>query len=76
MLEQKKAVKAMERALKEGKRLDDELSELAESEINPTMMQGSGEAEEGEEKAEGVAQRRHVNGGSRRRTSARSRKAR
>jgi ferritin-like metal-binding protein YciE len=72
MLEQKKAAKAMERALKEGKRLDDKLTELAESEINPTMMKGTGEAEEGEEKAEGEAQRRGRSGGSRRRTSGRS----
>jgi ferritin-like metal-binding protein YciE len=68
----KTTVKVMERALKEGKRLDDKLTELAESEINPTMMKGTGEAEEGEEKAEGEAQRRGRSGGSRRRTSGRS----
>src|SRR5215204_729345 len=58
LLEQDKAVNAMERALAEGKRLDEKLTELAESEVNTTMMQGSGEAEEDEEKAEGEAQRR------------------
>jgi ferritin-like metal-binding protein YciE len=75
MLEQDKAVEAMERALKEGKRLDDELTELAESEINPTMMQGSKELDEGEGD-EGKGKGPGRNGASQRRTSARGGKAR
>jgi ferritin-like metal-binding protein YciE len=45
--EQPAVVRSMERALKEGKSLDEELTELAESEINPAVMsQGSGEDQE------------------------------
>jgi ferritin-like metal-binding protein YciE len=39
LLEQHEAVNAMERALHEGKRFDEELTELAESEINPAMLE-------------------------------------
>jgi ferritin-like metal-binding protein YciE len=48
--EQRTVVKAMERALKEGKRFDEELTQLAESEINPQLMpEEAGEEEEEEE---------------------------
>ena len=33
-------VQAMERAIEEGKRFDDELTELAEREVNPRMLEG------------------------------------
>ncbi|HEU4625860.1 MAG TPA: DUF892 family protein [Steroidobacteraceae bacterium] len=42
------AVKAMERALKEGKRYDEELTELAESEIHPQLMPQEASEEEEE----------------------------
>ncbi|MBV8535411.1 MAG: DUF892 family protein [Alphaproteobacteria bacterium] len=42
-------VKTMEEVLKEGKELDDEMTKLAEEEINPKMMSGAEEEGEGEE---------------------------
>jgi ferritin-like metal-binding protein YciE len=46
-----KVVKAMEHVLEEGKRFDDDLTRLAEEEINPAMMT-EGEEQEGEEEEE------------------------
>jgi ferritin-like metal-binding protein YciE len=48
--QQQTAVKAMERALKEGKTMDEQLTELAEKEITPQLL---AEASEGEEEGEG-----------------------
>ena len=73
LFDQQKAVEAMEHALEEGKRFDQELTQLAESEINPAMLgeggdsgqaegkqrQGKGESEESEGEQE------HGSGGSR-----------
>jgi ferritin-like metal-binding protein YciE len=47
LLEQPKVVKSMERALGEGKRFDEELTKLAEEEINPKILDGNREDEEG-----------------------------
>jgi ferritin-like metal-binding protein YciE len=44
---QKSAAKAMERALKEGKDYDQELTALAEDEITPALLAEGSEAEEG-----------------------------
>jgi ferritin-like metal-binding protein YciE len=46
---QQKVVDAMERALEEGKRYDLEMTQLAESDVNPAMVEGgdAGESEEG-----------------------------
>jgi ferritin-like metal-binding protein YciE len=70
--ERKTAVRAMERALDEGKRFDEELTVLAEQEVTPELLaQGS---EEDEEEDEGESQqrerrsRRGRNGGAERRT--------
>lgn len=52
MLEQETVVEAMERALDEGKQMDAEMSELAESELNPAMLEGEEEEEEMEEEEE------------------------
>jgi ferritin-like metal-binding protein YciE len=53
LLEEEKVVKVMERVLGEGKRFDDELTRLAEEEINPQMIEGEEEEEEeGEEDEE------------------------
>ena len=49
LMEQPKAVQAMERVLEEGKRFDEELTEIAEREVNPQMMGGGEEEEGGEE---------------------------
>jgi ferritin-like metal-binding protein YciE len=53
LLEQEKVVEAMERVLEEGKRFDQEMTQLAETEVNPAMLgqdeEGPGEEEEGEE---------------------------
>lgn len=43
---QKSAVKTMERALKEGKTLDEELTQLAEQEVTPALMSEGAEEEE------------------------------
>ena len=51
LCEQKTAIRAMERALKEGKSYDEKLTELAESEINPALE--SSEEESGEEERTG-----------------------
>lgn len=45
LLRQPKVVEAMERTLEEGKRFDEELTQLAENEINPAML-GEGEQSE------------------------------
>ena len=45
LLDQDEAVNLMERVLHEGRRFDEELTELAESEINRTMLQRSDEKE-------------------------------
>jgi ferritin-like metal-binding protein YciE len=60
--EQRTTVKAMERALKEGKRYDEELTQLAESEINPQLMP----QEEMEDEEEEQTPRRQTRGRSRR----------
>lgn len=48
-LEQERAVEAMERALEEGKRYDEELNQIAESEVNPSMLMADDEDMEDEE---------------------------
>ncbi len=63
---QKTATKAMERALKEGKARDEQLTQLAEQEVMPALMsQESAEGEEGQEQT-----RSRKNGGSERRAPA------
>jgi ferritin-like metal-binding protein YciE len=44
---QQKVVEAMERALEEGKRYDEQMTQLAESEINPAMLDGDDADDEG-----------------------------
>jgi ferritin-like metal-binding protein YciE len=55
LFEQAKVVEVMERALEEGKRFDQEMTQLAETEVNPAMLgqdeESEGEEEEGEEEA-------------------------
>jgi ferritin-like metal-binding protein YciE len=55
LFEQQKVVEAMERALEEGKRFDQEMTQLAEAEVNPAMLrqdeEGEGEEEESGEEA-------------------------
>jgi ferritin-like metal-binding protein YciE len=55
LFEQQKMVEAMERALDEGKRFDQEMTQLAETEVNPAMLrqdeEGEGEGEESGEEA-------------------------
>jgi ferritin-like metal-binding protein YciE len=71
LLEQQTVVKAMERALKDGKRFDDELTRLAEREVNPQML----ETEEEEDEADEGRGARRARGG-RRRGGSRSSRAR
>jgi ferritin-like metal-binding protein YciE len=55
LFEKQKVVEAMERALEEGKRFDQEMTQLAETEVNPTMLrqdeEGEGEEEQSGEEA-------------------------
>lgn len=53
---QKSAVKAMERALKEGKQLDEQLTQLAEAELTPALL--SAYKEEDTDEEEGATQTR------------------
>jgi ferritin-like metal-binding protein YciE len=46
LLGQDKVVKTMEQVLNEGKRFDEQMTELAEQELNPRMLDGGEEAEE------------------------------
>ena len=46
LLDQQKVVEGMERVLEEGKRFDQEMTELAENEINPAMLSGQEEQQE------------------------------
>ena len=50
---QQKVVDAMERALEEGKKYDQEMTQLAESEVNPAMLEAGDGEEEGEEGGKG-----------------------
>lgn len=47
-LEQKTVVRSMERALKEGKALDEQLTELADQEITPALLSGESAEQDGE----------------------------
>jgi hypothetical protein len=63
----------MERALQEGKKFDEQLTQLAEDEITPALLQLSeeDESEEGEEEQQsGAGSSRSGRGGKERRTSA------
>lgn len=48
-LGQKTVVKSMERALKEGKSFDEQLTQLAEKEINPQLLGGASDADQDED---------------------------
>jgi ferritin-like metal-binding protein YciE len=66
---QKNASRSMERALKEGKALDEKLTQLAEKEITPSLLaQASGEDEDEGDVQGGRSGRK--NGGSERRTNS------
>jgi ferritin-like metal-binding protein YciE len=49
---QKNAVKAMERALKEGKAYDEQLTQLAEQKVMPELISGAEEMDESEDEGE------------------------
>lgn len=50
LLEQQEVVESMERAIEEGHEMDENITQLAEEELNPAMMEGEEEDEdEGEE---------------------------
>ena len=55
---QKDAVKAMDRALKEGKALDEKLTKIAERELTPTLLNEESEEEVGSEKRAGTRRKR------------------
>src|SRR5215212_272937 len=59
LMGQQTIVKTMEKVLEEGKQFDNELTELAEQEVNPAMLdEGEGEDQEGEGKRAGKGNRR------------------
>jgi len=63
LLGQKSVVKAMQHALSEGKKFDDQMTKLAESEINPRMVEegeeGEGQEEDGSAKRGGRRSKAH-----------------
>ena len=65
-VEQKSAVRAMERALREGGKYDDRLTALAEEEITPALL---AQAEESTEENQSGGRGRQENGGGRRASS-------
>ncbi len=65
---QKTVVRAMERALKEGRSLDEDLTQLAEQELTPALMSEDSETEDDTSDGEGRT-RPPKSGGSERRTS-------
>ena len=61
-----KVVEAMEHVLEEGKQLDEEMTKLAEEEINPAIMSGEDEEDgESESQGSGSRSRGRKNGGGR-----------
>jgi ferritin-like metal-binding protein YciE len=72
-VQQQTAVKAMERALNEGKNVDQQLTQLAEDEITPALLSGEpgeeGEESEDQEQAQGGGARKGKDSGAERRTS-------
>lgn len=52
LLDEPKVVEAMERVLEEGKRYDEEMTRLAEEEVNPAMLGQDQESEDEEEGAD------------------------
>jgi ferritin-like metal-binding protein YciE len=72
LLEQDTIVKAMEQALTDGKRFDDELTKLAEEEINPQMLASEDdEGDDGAGKERQTAGRSARSGGKSKRGGAR-----
>jgi ferritin-like metal-binding protein YciE len=62
-VEQETVVESMERALKEGKELDEQLTELAEQEITPALLSAESEEEGEEEEGGGPTKGRSRNRG-------------
>jgi ferritin-like metal-binding protein YciE len=71
LLGQESVVKAMQHALSEGKKFDDEMTKLAESEINPRMMEGGSSEDEDSEEMEEESQ----GSGAKKRSSSKRSKA-
>jgi ferritin-like metal-binding protein YciE len=60
---QKTAAKAMERAIKEGKDVDQKLTELAENEVTPALLSQASEEDEEQEEETGARSRSRKDGG-------------
>lgn len=71
LLGQQKVVQAMEQLLKEGKQYDEEMTQLAEDEINPRMIEGDEDEGEKPEEEEGEEENGQQGRG---RSSSRSRR--
>ncbi len=71
LLEEEKVVRTMEQALANGKRFDEEMTKLAEEDVNPRMMDAGEEddeelekdEEDGEEEASGGRRKEHAAAG-------------
>jgi ferritin-like metal-binding protein YciE len=50
---EKQVTRALERAVKDGRRFDEQLNRLAERDLNPRMLEGMGEDEDAEESSSG-----------------------
>jgi len=73
LLEARSVVQTMEKVLEEGKRFDQEMTELAESEINPQILAGEEDEEEAqEEEGESASSHRSSSRSSRGKSSRRS----
>jgi ferritin-like metal-binding protein YciE len=74
LLGQEKVVEAMQRALDEGKRYDDEMTQLAETEVNPAMLGEEEQSNVGDEQEageEGEEEEGGEEGGSRQKSRGR-----
>ncbi len=71
LLKQQKAVQAMEQVLNEGKEFDNEMTRLAEEEVNPRMIEGEEEGEEGRKEEEAKNKRKRRAKTKRRKVSSR-----
>ena len=69
LLGQEQVVKTMEKVLQNGKQFDEDMTRLAEEEINPAMLETGGEEEEDEREMPRRARRASARGPGRPRRS-------
>ena len=67
---QKSVVTSMERALKEGKALDEQLTQLAEQEITPALLEGAESDDEGQDESDSGSNRSRKSSSAERRVAS------